>query len=57
LRTHPETRERIERLMALKPDIADVEILPVAGVPFDSRSAFGRPVVRAPRWHLNGLWH
>ena len=57
LRTHPETRQRIERLMALRPTMAGTEFIPVARSDFDARSAFGRPVVRPPRWHVSGLWH
>lgn len=58
LRTHPETRERVERLMALKADGgSELEILPVAGRSFDSRRVFGAPISRPPRWHVNGLWH
>jgi len=55
LRTHPETRERIARLMALKPELvaAGVSLTDKAG--FDRRSGFGDPVVRPPRRHISGL--
>ncbi len=57
LRSHPDTRNRIERLIALKPDSAYRETIPFSGTGFDVRSAFGNPVGRLPRWHISGLWH
>jgi heat shock protein HtpX len=57
LRTHPETRERIGRLMALKPALAGVEAPPFGTTAFDAPSAFGKPIGRPPRWHVSGLWH
>lgn len=57
LRSHPETRERIERLMALKPGVPPAMVLPGGWTELDLRSAFGEPVVRPPRWHISGLWH
>jgi heat shock protein HtpX len=57
LRTHPQTRERVERLMALRPAFGAAGDLPVTRPAIDVRSGFGRPVVRPPRWHVSGLWH
>lgn len=56
LRTHPETGERVRRLMQIKPKrtvpdwIRDSDNV-------DLRSELGRPVERRPRWHVSGLWH
>jgi len=56
LRSHPDTSERIARLLALRPELAD-------GMPrrhdqtFDARPVFGAPVERPPRRHVSGLWH
>jgi len=57
LRTHPDTADRIARLMALKPAYADVDGFGEAGSRFDPAHRLGDPVVRSPRWHINGLWH
>lgn len=55
LRTHPHTADRVRRLMDLARS-ADAQR------PWSGRGGIdplvGRaPVVRAPRWHVNGLWH
>jgi len=52
LRSHPQTDERIQRLLALEGarpmDLADWADDPI----------FGRPrIERAPRWHWSGLWY
>jgi hypothetical protein len=61
LRTHPETGERIARLMELVP-----RRLPAAGGPLgdDGSGLFealldgrARPAIRRPRQHLIGLWY
>ncbi len=57
LRSHPDTKERIERLMALKPGIPAAAAFPPSRTGFDVRSTFGTPVARPPRWHISGLWH
>jgi heat shock protein HtpX len=57
LRTHPQTEERIARLMALKPALAGGERLPFEEPAFDARAGMGRPVLPPPRWHISGLWH
>ncbi len=57
LRTHPDTRDRIARLNALKPVLGGLEFLPVHQLAFDVFNAFGDPVVRRPRRHMSGLWH
>jgi heat shock protein HtpX len=55
LRTHPETSERVERLMALKSTLGAVQ------GPFDDGAprvtGFGPSIARPPRWHISGLWH
>lgn len=59
LRTHPETNERVERLMSLKPEIQFPSIHSI----FPTRvedvffSQLGQPIDRIPRWHISGLWH
>lgn len=55
LRTHPETRERIDRLMALKPRLEKSGDLPLGG-PFDPPSGLGRPA-GPPRRRFHGLWY
>jgi len=57
LRTHPETGERIARLMALKPEVTGSGVAAQDGAGFDRHSAFGEPVIREPRRHISGLWH
>ncbi len=57
LRTHPETADRIKRLMELKPEISERKTLPFTATPMDLHSDFGRPVKRPPSWHVSGLWH
>ena len=57
LRTHPDTGERIARLLALKPTHRDgIRSMPWDGLS-QTRDPFGHPVRRAPRWHVTGLWH
>lgn len=57
LRTHPQTEERIERLMMLKPHWP-MERSPFARLyPQVVRQPLGRPVAHSPRWHITGLWH
>jgi Zn-dependent protease with chaperone function len=55
LRTHPETRERIARLMALKAPPTGVGE-GVDAIPFGG-TTLGEPIGRLPRWHVSGLWH
>jgi heat shock protein HtpX len=57
LRTHPGTRHRIERLMALKPVLSRQGLLPVGSGRFPVDAGVGSTVVRPPRWHISGLWH
>jgi heat shock protein HtpX len=55
LRTHPETDDRIERLMSLKPPaVARIDRSDRLGAAYPPP---GRPVTRSPRWHISGLWH
>ena len=55
LRTHPETSERVERLMALKSSLGTVQRLFAERPP--RLTALGPSVARPPRWHISGLWH
>ena len=57
LRTHPETRERIVRLMSVKPSLPRVPRVGGAATDGDALSALAGPVRRSPRWHVTGLWH
>jgi heat shock protein HtpX len=56
LRTHPDTEERIRRLMALKPKLARQQVEPLETV-FDLLQHAGQPVSRSPRRHITGLWY
>ncbi len=57
LRTHPETSERVARLMALKADLGQgAGLYPEDRVP-QRLAVSGAPVTRRPGWHLSGLWH
>ena len=54
LRTHPDTQERIERLLSLKES-------PEQDLKYSHHDRFAVPVhyqksVRKPRWHLGGFW-
>ena len=57
LRTHPETAQRIERLLSLKAAGVAVQPLRLYDAPVDRHWGMGHPVTRPPRWHVNGLWH
>jgi heat shock protein HtpX len=57
LRSHPETSERVARLMALKPQLADVDRYAFSDAGTSIASTFGKKIVRPPGWHINGLWH
>ncbi len=57
LRTHPETDERIARLMELKPELQTQPSLAREVPAFDHRRILGAPPPRRPRWHVNGLWY
>jgi len=57
LRTHPDTEQRIARLMELKPRLAGSGFPAWGRVGLDPHSMFGAPVTRTPRRHLNGLWY
>ncbi len=54
LRTHPATKERIQRLLALESGMTPRERpRTVAALP-----RVGYPAVdRRPRWHVNGMWY
>jgi len=58
-RTHPQTEERIARLMALKPQLPGGMGygLSMSMRKADLGSVLGRPISRPPGWHINGLWH
>ncbi len=57
LRTHPQTGDRVRRLMSLKqgPSLRPADRLSDAGA--GHRDGLGQPVTRPPRWHVSGLWH
>ncbi len=56
LRTHPHTRERVERLLLLKPERPRLEGMP-QGPPHHLAAMQGLAGARrAPRWHWSGLW-
>lgn len=56
LRTHPETAERVARLMQLQP--RTTELTPaLADSPLLIPASLGEAVRRAPRWHVNGFWY
>lgn len=58
LRTHPETSERIARLMSLKADMGGrTAVYPGDLHPGQRLAPTGTPVNRPPGWHLSGLWH
>ncbi len=57
LRTHPETEERVARLLSLKKQFAD-STRPAPAAMTSSLAEFSAPVERPPRWHIgSGLWH
>ncbi len=57
LRTHPDTGDRIARLMALKASGQEQGSWARLAKLSRDQDAFGRPVKRPPRWHVTGLWH
>ncbi len=56
LRTHPQTKDRVDKLLALKPAMDQLEPLFTDNL-VNIDTALGEPVMRVPRWHINGLWH
>ncbi len=57
LRTHPETRDRIERLLSLKPRLSG-RPLPALRRPGGALHPHpGRGVPHPPRWHRGGIWY
>jgi heat shock protein HtpX len=57
LRTHPQTNERITRLLALMPQLHGLDGGSAAGPTPGVASILGAPVVRRPGWHISGLWY
>lgn len=57
LRTHPDTRERVARLMALKRRMGAGDGLDWEDHEPVRLQVYGDPVRRPPRWHASGLWH
>jgi len=55
LRTHPDTEDRIKRLLSMQE-------LPAQALDYSSCAGFAVPAhfrkaIRKPRWHLGGLWY
>jgi heat shock protein HtpX len=58
LRTHPRTQDRIQRLKALQPEWRPSLFPALQGNRMPDKFILSRrPISRAPRWHMNGLWH
>lgn len=57
LRTHPETADRIARLMELKQRMGSTVSLADLPGGVLHLHGLGGPVRRRPGWHLSGLWH
>lgn len=58
LRTHPQTEERIARLMALKPQFQGAtRPLLYRDTGANADVLLSNRVLRVPRWHINGLWY
>jgi len=57
LRTYPHTQDRIERLMALKPQLGVTDRYRQSGPVLPARAVLGKPVPRSPSWHISGLWY
>jgi heat shock protein HtpX len=57
LRTHPETGERIARILELKPRLEPWPGTLDDDLGHDLRALRGRRPVHRPRWHINGLWY
>lgn len=57
LRTHPETGERIARILELKPRLQRWPGALFDDLEHDPQPLLGRRVVHGPRWHINGLWY
>lgn len=57
LRTHPETGDRVARLLTLRSALAGAEVPLFRETAPDAPTIFGEPVIRPPRWHVSGLWH
>lgn len=60
LRTHPQTRERVARLMALKPTLTGLDWYDLQKRLWTGEinpAVFGKPIVRNPSWHISGLWY
>jgi heat shock protein HtpX len=57
LRTHPQTDERISRLLSLRRQVPRFQAPMLLDSTPDLTSILGRPIVRLPGWHISGLWH
>lgn len=57
LRTHPETNQRVSRLMALKATFREQPMAALHAAVASEGRLPGQVIARQPRWHLSGLWH
>ncbi len=57
LRTHPQTDERVARLLALQPKLRTEPLLERSVPAYHPERVFGAAPDRRPRWHFNGLWY
>jgi heat shock protein HtpX len=56
LRTHPNTQERIDRLLELEGETASPRLTPEAPLRRELAQLMVPPP-RTPRWHVSGLWY
>ena len=56
LRSHPDTDERVKRLLALEPSAVQNEQIPLE-VLQQLSAVFGSPVQKRPRRRIHGLWY
>ena len=55
LRTHPDTDERIRRLLALR--VPEPSLTRGPEVVMHPKGLASAPLRRTPRWRIGGLWH
>jgi len=57
LRTHPKTEQRVTRLLSLESNPGTLFEQEWQSSPNGVEQTFVKPIMRTPRWHINGLWH